>query len=107
MNKEIAKELDAFVKIVAERYSQTNRIGNFNSESFEVNEVIPTSDHTAVVYFKKNSGKIGLAFFYYIARGASQGWKYFFPTDSHINGFRAFEFYKFQIERENFKHNFK
>jgi hypothetical protein len=107
MNKEIAKELDAFVTTVAERYSQTNRIGNFNSESFEVNEVIPTSDHTAVVYFKKSSGKIGLAFFYYITRGVSQGWKYFFPTDSHINGFRAFEFYKFQIERENFKHNFK
>ena len=63
MNKEIAKELDAFVTTVAERYSQTNRIGNFNSESFEVNEVIPTSDHTAVVYFKKSSGKIGLAFF--------------------------------------------
>jgi hypothetical protein len=107
MNKEIAKELDSFVETIAQRYSRTDRIGNYNSESFKVQEVIPTSDHTAVVYFKKSSGKIGLGFFYYIARGASQGWKYFFPTDSHINGFRAFEFYKLLIERDNFKHNFK
>ena len=69
-------------------------------------EVVPTSDHTAIINFKKSSGKIGVAFCYYIAKGASKGWKYFFPTDSHINGFQAFLYYKLEAERKNYKHNF-
>ena len=32
----------------------------------KVEEIIPTSDHTAVINFKKSSGKIGVAFCYYI-----------------------------------------
>ena len=106
MQKQVAKALHDFVLIVAKRYSNKGRPGNFNQEEFNVDAIIPTSDHTAVVRFKKNTGKIGLAFFYYIARGSSQGWKYFFPTDSHINGFRAFELEKYQVEKENFKYNF-
>lgn len=106
MNKQVAKDLHDYVLIVARRYSNKNRSGNYNQEDFAIDAIIPTSDHTAVVRFKKSTGKIGLAFFYYIARGASQGWKYFFPTDSHINGFRAFELEKYQVEKENFKYNF-
>ena len=106
MQKEIAKELKTFVNHIAKIYSNTDREGNYNNESFQIEEIIPTSDHTAVAYFKKNSGKIGIAFFYYIKRGQSKGWKYFFPTDSHINGFQSFLFYKLDIERKNYKHNF-
>ena len=106
MNKEIAKELDNFSKIIAKRFSYSNREGNKSGETFEVEEVIPTSDHTAVIRFKKNTGKIGLAFCYYINKGVSKGWKYFFPTDSHINGFQAFLFYKLETERYNYKKNF-
>jgi hypothetical protein len=47
-----------------------------------------------------------MAFFYYIKRGASKGWKYFFPTDSHIQGMTAVQYYKIEIERKNFEHNF-
>jgi len=106
MNKQVAKELQEFVTTVAKRFSRKDREGNVNQEDFSVEDIIPTSDHTAVVRFKKNTGKIGLAFFYYIPRGMSKGWKYFFPTDSHINGFRAFELEKYQVEKENYKHNF-
>ena len=106
MQKDIAKELHTFVLEVAKRFSRKDREGNYNQEEFSVDAIIPTSDHTAVVRFQKNTGKIGLAFFYYIPRGMSKGWKYFFPTDSHINGFRAFELEKYQIEKENYKHNF-
>lgn len=106
MNKEIAQELKKSVEEVAKRFSRKDREGNFNEETFEVDEIVPTSDHTAVVRFKKNTGKIGLAFFYYINRGMSKGWKYFFPTDSHITGMRAFEFMKLEVERENFAFNF-
>ena len=106
MKKEIAIELNEFAAELALRYSRTDREGNSNKETFHVQEVIPTSDHTAVVRFKKNTGKIGLAFCYYINRGMSKGWKYFFPTDSHINGFHAFLYYKLEVERENFDKNF-
>lgn len=106
MNKQVAKELQVFVETVAQRFSRKDREGNVNQEDFSIEDVIPASDHTAVVRFKKNTGKIGLAFFYYIPRGMSKGWKYFFPTDSHINGFRAFELEKYQVEKENYKHNF-
>jgi len=106
MNKQIAHELNKFSKKIAEKYSRKDREGNFNGETFSVDEIIPTSDHTAVINFKKNTGKIGVAFCYYINRGMSKGWKYFFPTDSHVNGFQAFLYYKLDAERRNFDKNF-
>ena len=106
MNKQIAKELNEFASVIAKRYSRTEREGNVSKESFGVDEVIPTSDHTAVINFKKSSGKIGVAFCYYIVKGVSKGWKYFFPTDSHLNGFQAFLFYKLEAERKNYSKNF-
>ncbi len=105
MNKQIANELKDFAKDIAKRFSIKEREGNFNNETFNVDEVIPTSDHTAIINFKKNSGKIGVAFCYYIPRGYSKGWKYFFPTDSHLNGFQAFIYYKLEAERKNYKYN--
>lgn len=106
MNKQIAKELHNFSKVIAERFSHKDREGNVSKELFKVDEVIPTSDHTAVINFKKSSGKIGVAFCYYIAKGISKGWKYFFPTDSHLNGFQAFLYYKLDAERRNYDKNF-
>jgi hypothetical protein len=106
MNKEIAIELDKECKIVAQRFSRTDREQNFNNETFEVDEIIPMSDHTATVVFKKSSGKLAAAFFYYIAKGYSKGWKYFFPTDSHINGLASFHYFKLEVERKNYDKNF-
>jgi len=106
MNKLIAKELNEFANTVAERFSQKDREGNYNKEDFKVYEVIPTSDQTAVVFFKKSTKKLGMGFFYYISRGQSKGWKYFFPTDSHVVGMMACHYYKLEVERENYKHNF-
>lgn len=108
MNKQIAHELKIEVDKVCKRYSNPDREMNMNSETFATEEIIPTSDQTAVVKFRKQpTNKLGIAFFYYIQNGMSKGWKYFFPTDSHINGMRGLEIIKFEIERENFIHNFK
>jgi len=106
MQKQIAKELDEFAKEICKRYSMKDREANYNNETFEINQIIPTSDHTAIIYFKKNTGKIGMAFFYYITKGKSKGWKYFFPTDSHITGMMTVLYYKLDIEKNNYKHNF-
>tara|TARA_Y100000361_G_C11095762_1_gene308961 strand:+ start:347 stop:736 length:390 start_codon:yes stop_codon:yes gene_type:complete len=106
MNKNIAKELNEFAEEISNRFSKFNREGNYNRETFTVDEVVPTSDQTAVIKFKKSTGKTGVAFCYYINRGVSKGWKYFFPTDAHIVGMNAFNFYKLQAERKNYKYNF-
>lgn len=106
MNKQIAIELEKFAKVVEERFSRTDREMNFNNESFKVHKIIPSSDHTASVVYKKSSGKLGVAFFYYQPNGSGKGWKYFFPTDSHITGMRAFEYHKLNAEEFNFDKNF-
>ena len=63
MNKEIAKELNIYANEVCSRYSKKDRAGNYNKETFSISEVIPTSDHTASVIFKKNTGKLAAFFF--------------------------------------------
>lgn len=107
MKKEVAIELTEFVLDIEKRYSRKDREMNFNNETFKTEKITPTGEHTATVIFRKTSGKIGVALFYYIPNGMSKGWKYFFPTDSHITGMRAFEFHKLIAEEENFKYNFK
>jgi len=63
MKKEIALQLKEQAEIVAKRFSKQDREQNWNNETFKVHEIIPMSDHTACVYFKKSSDKIGAAFF--------------------------------------------
>jgi hypothetical protein len=106
MRKEIAIELQALAKVVEERFSKHDREMNFNKEEFKIEKIIPSSDHSASVVFSKSSGKLGVAFFYYQPNGAGKGWKYFFPTDSHITGMRAFEYHKLNAEEFNFDKNF-
>ena len=104
MNKQIAKELKEFSIIVKNRYSHKDRANNFNKETFEVQEIIPTSDHTATIIFEKNTHKRCAMFFYYIPR--LKKWHYFVPTDSHINGMSCFANQKIEVERHNYKYNF-
>ena len=110
MNRDRALELKKFAQTVADRFSNFNRDGNQNKETFTVHDIIPLSDDSAVINFKKTSklktsGKLAVAFCYYINRGRSKGWKYFFPTDSHVSGMQAFHFYKSQAERINYSKN--
>ena len=70
-----------------------------------VNTMYMTSDTVAVRFKDANEGSY-LSFFYYINKGMSKGWRWFFPTESHLNGFRLFEFEKFNVEKENYDKNF-
>lgn len=105
MNKSLVQELKKESEKVADNFSK-KREGNFNNELFKVEEIIPMTDHTAAVIFKKNTGKSAVAFFYYINMGMSKGWKYFFPTDAHILGMQNFGYYKLELERKNYRFNF-
>lgn len=104
MNKQVAKELKVFTDEVCNRYSKKDRANNFNNETFNVQEIIPTSDHTATVIYEKNTGKRAAFFFYYIT--SFKKWNYYVPTDSHINGMSAFANQKIEVERHNYKYNF-
>ena len=105
MNKQVAKELKVFTDEVCNRYSKKDRANNFNNETFSVQEIIPTSDHTATVIYEKNTGKRAAFFFYYIQ--SFKKWNYFVPTDSHINGMSCFANQKIEVERHNYKYKHK
>jgi len=99
MRRDIATKLMAKAIDAARIFSNPDREFNQTHETFDVERCIPTSESTAVVYFKKNTGKIALAFFYY----CKNRWCYFFPTDSHILGMRYVEEHKKAIEEANIK----
>lgn len=104
MKKEIASKLSLKAKEVASKFSRTDRQGNFNSETFSVHDIKPLSEYTACVYFLKNTGKQGVAFFYYINQGDGY-WQYFFPSDSHILGMEKFGELKMKVEFDNWGKN--
>lgn len=106
MNKCTAVELRGIANHVAEMFSKKDREGNYNGEQFVVLHIFPMTDTTATVIMEKSSGKQAAFFFYYIGRGASKGWKYFVPKDSHILGMQTFNQYKVEVEHYNYKHNF-
>ena len=54
MNKDYHQNLQVFCNTVAERFSNNARQGNLNNETFFVDEIIPTSDDSAVINFIKS-----------------------------------------------------
>lgn len=106
MNKQVAKKLWKRAEEIAKMYSIEEREFNYTGERFEVNNIVPLSENTAVVVFNKSSGKKGIAFLFYIASREGH-WQYFFPTDSHLLGMKKVEKYKDKIEEENYLENFK
>lgn len=105
MKKDRAIELRALAFQVADNFSRKDREFNFSGETFDVEKIIPTSENTAVILFRKNTGKKGLAFCYYINMAGGM-WKYFFPTYDHCVGMNLVEGYLHEVEEDNFKYNF-
>lgn len=103
MRKDIAKSLLERAKECARVFSDKNRVRNYGGETSEVDDILPLSETTACVVFKKSSEKKSCCFFY--LRGDGQ-WVYFFPSDSHILGMSLFSKHKEQIEGYNFTKNF-
>lgn len=104
VKKEIAIRLRAKALEVAKTFSNPERAHNPTAEVFELEGIEPTSEDTAAVYFKKNTGKRALAFFYWVNAGSGE-WRYFFPTDSHILGMLEFKDRKVAVEAVNFPLN--
>ena len=105
MQKELAKLLELKAAEVAKNYSNPDREYNYNKEIFEVKEIKPLSENTAAVYFlKQPSGKLAMAFFFYVVNG-NGWWGYFFPTDSHVLGMGIVGRCLWEVEQHNYKLN--
>lgn len=105
LNKNIAQKLQAKSVTIARNFSNPDREHNGNGETFAVRKIIPLSETTAAVTFNKNTGKIAIAFCYYINQSGGQ-WQYFFPSDSHLMGMKKVEPILDEIEKHNFRFNF-
>ena len=107
MNMEvaIAHKLRAAAGDIARVFSRPERKAQFTGEDFQVDRIIPLSETTAAVIYRKTKGKVAAAFFFY--RRRSQRWEWFFPTDSHVLGMVKFADVLLAIERHNFPLNFQ
>jgi len=105
MKKNLALSLRESAEKVAFNFSRTDRAMNYTKETFTVQSIHPLSESTAYVQFKKNTGKIGVAFFYHINMSGGT-WKYFFPTYDHCVGAEKLRDVLHQVEQENFQYNF-
>ena len=106
MQKQRAIKLKALSEDIARKFSIKDREFNFNNEDFQVYELMPLSESTALITFIKSSGKQCLAFCYWINMGGGQ-WRYFFPTYDHCIGMESLKEILQSIELTNFGLNFK
>ena len=106
MEKQVARALQNKIVEVERKYSNVDRANNFNKESFKHLKTTVLSAHAAAVEYKKSTGKIGIAFFYYIQTNGKGYWNYFFPKESHLTGMMMFPFMKTKVENHNYPINF-
>ena len=104
MTKDRVQKLNIKAKEIAEMFSNPNRQFNFNKETFTVEFIQPLSEMVAAIYFKKTSGKIALAIAFW-KNNKGGHWDYFFPTDSHVLGFRKMEKLLESVEEYNIGKN--
>ena len=104
MKKDRVQKLNEKAKEIAEMFSNPNRQFNFNKETFTVEFIQPLSEMVAAIYFKKTSGKIALAIAFW-KNNKGGHWDYFFPTDSHVLGFRKMEKLLESVEEYNIGKN--
>jgi hypothetical protein len=104
MKKDLARKLNAKAQEIALAFSNPDREFNHGKETFIVSEIKPLSEVTAAILFKKNTGKIGMAFCYWTNGGGGK-WNYFFPTDSHVLGMGKVAPLLNEVEEHNFPLN--
>jgi DNA-dependent RNA polymerase auxiliary subunit epsilon len=103
MEKSKAVMLRDSAEELAKVFSNPNREYNGQNETFKVDKITPMSDLTAVVTYRKSTGKFAVQFWFWV----KDRWWSFFPTDSHIEGMRHMIDAKVKIEQANFGFNFE
>ena len=106
MTKEIAKALHKKATEIAFKYSQNERSNNFSNETFEIGDIEPLSAQSALVTFKKSSGKLGLAHFIHVNMPSKPFWTYYFLGSQHLINLDKIPDKYHEVEIHNFKLNF-
>lgn len=104
MTKERVHKLKNKAEEVAKMFSNPDREFNHTNETFKVVSIKPLSELTAGILFKKSTGKIALAIAFW-KNNKGGHWDYFFPTDSHVLGFRKIEKLLEKVEEYNIGKN--
>ena len=104
MQKQRVIKLRELGEQIAKNFSNPDRERNYNNETFKVDSLIPLSESTALIMFKKSTGKLGLTFCYWLNMAGGQ-WKYFFPTYDHCAGFDLVKKELHKVEQFNFELN--
>jgi hypothetical protein len=106
MRKDVAIELKNKALDIAKRYSNKDRMNNYNGETFIIDEIIPLSAQGAMVIFQKNTGKKAMAHFIHVDHPKNPFWQYYFLTSEHFINLDMFQKKYAEIEKHNFELNF-
>ncbi len=106
MKKALALALREKAEQIAFNFSRHDRDKNVYNEQFTVKKIQPLSESTAIIHFQKNTGKVGIAFCYWINMKGGM-WQYFFPTYDHCVGAEKIRDILHGIEIDNFDKNFE
>ena len=104
MDKQVAISLKREAEITAKKFSNKNRDNNFNGETFWVHEIHPLSAQSAMVVYKKTTGKKALAHFIHIRK--KKRWIYYFMGAAHFLNLNLLTKKYAEIEEYNFPLNF-
>mgnify|MGYP003667741488 CR=1 FL=1 len=85
-------------------FSNKERANNFNGETFCVDKIIPLSAQSAMVVYKKTTGKKALAHFIHIRK--KKRWIYYFMGAAHFLNLNLLTEKYAEIEEYNFPLNF-
>jgi len=108
MKKDMARKLLARADEIGRIFSNTDRGGNYDNETFTVNNITVLSENTAVVTFLKTpTNKKAVAWLYFINSQAKPRWEYFFITYSHLVGMNRVAAVLHQVEQHNFAESIK
>lgn len=106
MKKEVAHKLGEAISQCAANFSRPDRQHNHTNETFTAHEVVFISANCALVTFMKNTGKLSLAFFYYMRNFQDGVWKYFMISYDHIPVMEKVAEAMLKVEAHNFPLNF-
>ena len=104
MDKLVARTLKARATEVARNFSSPTRALNHTGEIFTVDEIIPLSAQSAIVIFKKNSGKKAIAHFIHIRQKSR--WIYYFISAAHLLNLDRLSAIYHDVEIFNYPLNF-
>ena len=107
MRKDVAIALKNKAVEVAKNYSNTDRVNNFNNESFKVYEIMPISAQGAYVIFEKSSGKRAIAHFIHVDHPKKPFWQYYIIGSQHLLNLNVLSEKYLEVEQHNFPFNFE